>query len=176
MRFRFPMIILLVVLAGTALWSPAQAVDPVSMRVGMLPAASLDPVNLRPDDTSGRDLVENLFIGLVRFDPVTRSLQPGLAKSWTMSEDGLTWTFTLRTDIQWVRYNTTTNAVEAVRPVVAGDVTYGIRRACDPNPPNPVAKSVYIIAGCRTIATANPLLVDDIFIANNLGARVISPT
>src|SRR6187397_2165040 len=40
------------------------------------------------------DLLEN-------FDKNNLSAAPGVATSWTQSEDGLTWTFTLRDDVTW---------------------------------------------------------------------------
>jgi peptide/nickel transport system substrate-binding protein len=40
------------------------------------------------------DLLEN-------FDKNNLSAAPGIATSWTQSEDGLTWTFTLRDDVTW---------------------------------------------------------------------------
>ncbi len=39
------------------------------------------------------------FDGLVRFDGNSHDIVPALAESWTVSEDGLTWTFTLRQDV-----------------------------------------------------------------------------
>src|SRR5258706_1521730 len=113
------------------------AADPVTAHVTMSPFTNLDPVSLPHDDLSARDVAENLFVGLTRYDPVSGQIQPALAREWKVSGDGLTWTFTLRSDIKWVSYNASTQQVEAIRPVVAGDFVYGIRRACDPPPPNP---------------------------------------
>ncbi|MBQ9301190.1 MAG: peptide ABC transporter substrate-binding protein, partial [Clostridia bacterium] len=46
-------------------------------------------------------LCANLIDTLVEFDRYG-NVQPSLATSWTTSEDGLTWTFTLRQDAVWV--------------------------------------------------------------------------
>lgn len=151
-----------------------QSADPITARVTMTPITSLDPVGLLPTDLAGRDLAENLFIGLVRYDPATNTIQPALASDWAVSADGLTWRFNLRNDIQWVRYDPASGQARPVRPVVAGDFSFAMRRACDAPPPNPVARTVYIIAGCRTIATTNPMLIDDFFIARELGVRVVN--
>lgn len=154
----------------------AAGADPITARVAMLPVANLDPVSVARNDAHARDLIENLFLGLTRYDPSTRQIKPALAREWAISADGLTWTFTLRDDAKWVAYNTATQQVEAVRPVVAGDFFYGIRRACDPDAPNPATHSVFIIKGCRRVATASPQLVNDIFIARELGVQALSDT
>ena len=41
---------------------------------------------------------KNIYNGLVRFNP-DMEIMPDLTKSWTVSEDGLTWTFQLRNDV-----------------------------------------------------------------------------
>ncbi len=46
----------------------------------------------------------------------------GAATSWTTSEDGLTWTFTLRDNLKW----------NDGKPIVAEDFVYGIKRSLDP--------------------------------------------
>ena len=59
---------------------------------------SLDPAFAR--DQANIWMVNALFNGLVQFD-TDLNLQPSLAKSWTISEDGLTYTFHLRNDVQF---------------------------------------------------------------------------
>lgn len=39
--------------------------------------------------------------GLMRRNPTTMELEPLMAKSWTISPDGLVYTFTLRSDLKW---------------------------------------------------------------------------
>ena len=134
------------------------------MRIAATAPADLDPALVSRFDTSARDLVENLFIGLTRFDPQTQTIEPALAASWTVSPDGLTWTFELRQDVQWVRYDSESGEVEAVRPVAAGDFVYAVQRACDPLRPSPVTANLMIIRGCQTVAYAFPELIDDVFI------------
>ena len=41
-------------------------------------------------------VVEQMFEGLTALEPGTTDVVPGLAESWETSEDGLTWTFTLK--------------------------------------------------------------------------------
>src|SRR5579871_679927 len=61
--------------------------------------SSLDPVSLPKFDRSARDIDENLFVGLARYDVASGKVQPMLAKDWSVSADGLTWTFNLRDDV-----------------------------------------------------------------------------
>jgi oligopeptide transport system substrate-binding protein len=173
MRLAAKIALIVCMAVSTALPSALSAAQDVTVRLVLPPFGTLDPVALAPTDQSGRDLVENLFAGLTRYDPLTNRILPALAQSWSVSDDGLEWTFALREDAQWVRVQN--GAVVPVRPIVAGDFLFGLRRACDAAPPNPIAKAVFVIRGCRKIATTNPLLIDDLFIARELGVRVINP-
>lgn len=173
----------LVISLFAGLWAvPARASSPqrenalATLRIAMPAPTTLDPVQLSRFDPSTRDLVENLFVGLTRFNPLTGQAEPLLAKSWTISPDGLAWTFELRSDIQWVRFDPKTQQVAVVRPVVAGDFVYAIQRACDPLRPSPVTANLMVVKGCLTVANAFPQTINDLFIAREIGARATSPT
>ncbi|MFO6465857.1 ABC transporter substrate-binding protein [Jannaschia sp. KMU-145] len=79
---------ILLLTASTAL---AQQTD---ITIGM----QLEPPNLDPTGGAAAAIDEvvyaNVFEGLTRFGP-DGSIQPALAESWDVSEDGLTWTFDL---------------------------------------------------------------------------------
>lgn len=49
----------------------------------------------------GIEVVMNVQDPLVSFDPATGELVPGLAESWTVSEDGLQYAFALRQNVQF---------------------------------------------------------------------------
>jgi peptide/nickel transport system substrate-binding protein len=51
---------------------------------------------LMTNEQSSSDLVERMFIGLTQYDNAAQKHIPGLAKSWDLGPDGLTWTFHLR--------------------------------------------------------------------------------
>ena len=92
------------------------------------------------EDTVSIAYIENLFVHLTNYDLDTAEIVPEAATSWDISEDGMTYTFTIRTDIPWVKHNPvtmeTTQEVDAdgnPRFVTAHDFEYGIKRACDPN-------------------------------------------
>ena len=47
-------------------------------------------------ETSSSDITDRLFGFLVDFDNATQQYGPGIAKSWEVAPDGVTWTFHLR--------------------------------------------------------------------------------
>ena len=47
-------------------------------------------------ETSSTDITDRLFGFLVGFNLATQEYEPGLAKSWEVGADGVTWTFHLR--------------------------------------------------------------------------------
>ena len=79
---------------------------------------SLDPAKI--DGTWETNIVGELIQGLIDRDAQNRPI-PGIATSWSVSADGLTWTFHLR-DARW----------SDGEPVTAADFVYGIRRVMDP--------------------------------------------
>lgn len=112
--------------------------------------SSLDPA--QASDTVSIAPIENLFLGLTDYDPITGQVVPELASSWDISEDGTVWTFNLRSDVNWQRYDPATGTAESLRPVVAGDFVYGIKRACDPRLGGYYGTvSAKVIAGCDVV-------------------------
>ncbi len=103
------------------------------------------------EDTSSITVIENSFIGLTRLNEVDSSLGPGMATKWDISADGKTYTFTLRNDVPWVKYDGAKKAVAKVqtcpdkdgktadRKVTAKDFEYGILRALNPKTASPYA-------------------------------------
>jgi peptide/nickel transport system substrate-binding protein len=64
--------------------------------------ANLDPH--RASSTGDKTLVGWMFNGLVRFPPGSANpaeIEPDLAESWTVSVDGLVWTFKLREGVKF---------------------------------------------------------------------------
>jgi oligopeptide transport system substrate-binding protein len=115
------------------------------------------------EDSVSIAYIENLFVHLTNYDLDTAEVVPEAATSWTISEDGLTYTFTVRTDIPWVKYNTftgeTTQEVDAdgnPRFLTAHDFVFGIKRACDPNTGSYYSSVIAPnIAGCEDVLYAD---------------------
>jgi len=97
---------------------------------------TLDPA--LTTDTSSVQVVDELTVGLTRLNEVTLELEPGMAKSWEISDDGLTYVFHLREGIPWVRWNGTEvgemlDCDGNVCYVTAHDFEYGIKRTGIPD-------------------------------------------
>lgn len=121
---------------------------------------TLDPQ--RVEDRESITAIEQLFLGLTDIHPVTNEFVPELATDWTISEDRLTWTFTIRDNVPWVRYDPATGTFERLRNVTAADVAYGIQRACDPRFAGYFNQSIVaLIVGCEAVFNADPKTVQD---------------
>ncbi len=73
------------------------------------------------NETSSTDITGHLFVGLVDFDNETQTDKPGLAKSWEVGPDGLTWTFHLRQGA----------AFSDGHPITSADVLFSFEVAYD---------------------------------------------
>lgn len=61
--------------------------------------AGLDPALV--DDNDSGNILCNIYESLLRFKPASTEVEPSLAESWTISEDGLTYTFKLRQGVKF---------------------------------------------------------------------------
>ena len=113
----------------------AKKVLNVALGPGDIP--TLDPA--LGTDTSSIQVIIETFVGLTRPDEVTNVVQPGMATSWDISEDGTVYTFNLRDDVPWVKYDVSSDSVVEVmdcegnpRMVTAYDFEYGVLRTLAP--------------------------------------------
>ena len=80
--------------------SPSAAAGNVTLKVGW----TTDPDNLNPFvgiEQSSYELFHVSYDFLTNYGDKYLETQPGLAESWTKSEDGLTWTFKIRQGVMW---------------------------------------------------------------------------
>lgn len=92
----------------------------------------VDSNNYDPHKTTARAASEVLFmIGdtIVALDDDMKTIVPGLAESWEMSEDGLTYTFKLKEGVKFCDG----------KDLTAEDVVYSFNRWIDPETKSPVA-------------------------------------
>ena len=79
--------------------------------------------------------VNQLFNGLVQLDN-DLNVQPDIAKSWEISQDALTYTFTLRDDVRFHKH-AAFNTRDSTRTVTAADFVYSFNRLRDPKIASP---------------------------------------
>ncbi|HBS21351.1 MULTISPECIES: peptide ABC transporter substrate-binding protein [Thalassospira] len=98
---------------------------------------SMDPHFISTVQTSR--LSDDMFLGLLTYGPDGEPV-PGAAESWTVSDDGMTYTFKIR-DHNW------SDGV----PVTAGDFVAGWNRLLDPATGAEYASLLYIIEGAEAV-------------------------
>lgn len=72
--------------------------------------------------SDGSNYIKHLFEGLTRYEWDGSGIGPGVAESWDISEDGMTWTFHIREGEVW----------SDGQPVTANDFVYTFKRIVDP--------------------------------------------
>lgn len=151
---------------------PEMGEQPVTMRWNYIS----EPPTLDPSlatDTTSVDIAYNLFVGLTRPDPVTGELTPALATDWSVSDDGLVWTFNMRDDFPWVRYDPQTGEFSIVtdeegneRYVNANDIVYGVKRTIDPATASDYAYVLYAIENAEAVNSGEEgVTIDDVGVA-----------
>lgn len=126
------------------------------LRLGNGPdPATLDP-HRRQDEAAGH-IVRDLFEGLVLEGP-QGELRPGLAKRWTLLDEGRRIHFELRDDARWCNGD----------QLVADDVVAGLRRAVDPGTAAPFAELLAPIENAGEIVAGE-------LPPHRLGVEILSP-
>ena len=118
-----------------------------------------DPEYLDPQIisfTGSKNIIANCFEGLVTINSAGE-IVPGCAESWSISPDGLTYTFRLKQDCKWRvsiyagpligLSSKETNSL----PVTAHDFDFGLTRALLPETKSPVAKALYCIKNAEKV-------------------------
>lgn len=103
-----------------------------------------DPASLDPHRISTvyeHNIVLDLFEGLTTPD-AAGAPAPGVAQSWSVSEDGLTWTFTLRPGLKW----------SDGAPLTTEDVVFSFRRLMNPTT---ASQYPYLYYGIKNAAAVN---------------------
>src|SRR3989440_8388469 len=107
---------------GTGTASPSAAAKLTTLR---LPEAAKIVNTMDPGISSGGaglEQIQNMFEGLVYVDQNSGEIKPGQAEKWTISPDGLTYSFTLRSGLKW----------SDGRPLTAKDFEWAWKRNTDP--------------------------------------------
>ena len=101
-----------------------------------------EPSDLDPQIVTGlgeAKIIQSLFEPIVSFEPGTLAPVPALAESWTISPDGLVYTFRLRADARWSNND----------PVTAQDCIDSWRRVLTPSLAADYAYLFYVLRGAE---------------------------
>ena len=93
-------------------------------------------------DWQNWSVIKSIFDGLMDYKPGTTELEPDLAESYTISDDGLTYTFKLREGLKF----------HNGRAVTSADVKYSLERATNPSTQSPGGGYFSMIKGYDDIA------------------------
>ena len=143
--------LLLLSLQLTGAAQPAEPAAAAPRYGGVLRAGmQTDPIGLDPhttNSTATRNMLENVYDTLVAFAADGR-IVPSLAARWSVSADGLVYTFALRSGV--------TSYVLGIRQVsIVGGVALGWRYLKEPlSPPRLVGVSC-IVLGCLLLSIAS---------------------
>lgn len=96
-------------------------------------------------DWQNWSMIKSLFDGLMDYKPGTTELIPDLAESYTISEDGLVYTFKLRPGVKF----------HNGRDLTATDVKYSIERSVNPETQSPGQGFFWQIKGFDEMAAGN---------------------
>jgi oligopeptide transport system substrate-binding protein len=149
-----------VAVAATLAVSAVPALAEVVLRRGN----AAEPQTLDQHHTSidiERNILKDLYEGLTVFDAAGK-VTPGAAESWTVSADGLVYTFKLRANAKWSDGS----------PVTADDFVYSFRRVEDPKTAAGYANILYPIKNAQKINSAKP---DAAVAIDTLGVKAIDP-
>ena len=127
---------------------------------------TLDPHHA--EDTPSFNVQMNLYEGLVS-EAANGDLVPGVAKDWTISEDGKTYVFNMRPEARWSNGD----------PLTAEDFVYSLRRGVDPKTASvysyiltPLLNADDITAGKRPVEDLGVRAIDD----HTLEIKLANPT
>jgi ABC-type transport system substrate-binding protein len=114
--------VVLAALASSSIAAPSSTkAEPGVLRIAQAEAPdAFDPATL--GDNRSIELAQNVYDGLTSVDEKTLQVAPALARSWTVSKDGRTYTFKLRSGLRF----------QDGKQVTAQDVVYSLNRALSP--------------------------------------------
>ena len=147
--------------------SGTELADQQVLRVGNgAELQTLDPHHA--EDTASFNVQMNLYEGLVS-EAANGDLVPGVAKDWTISDDGKTYVFNMRPEARWSNGD----------PLTANDFVYSFRRGVDPKTLSvysyiltPLLNADEITAGKRPVEELGVRAIDE----HTLEIKLANPT
>ena len=129
---RVLLVVFALLIVGTMTPAVAQGGKIIRLAFPEGDAPQLDPIGFQTIAESW--VLRNVTEGLVGFDPQTLEVIPALAESWTLSDDGLVYTFKLRAGVKF----------HNGREVNADDVVYSLNRLANPTLGTTYARSLIV--------------------------------
>ncbi|MES2969716.1 MAG: ABC transporter substrate-binding protein [Pseudomonadota bacterium] len=123
--------------------------------------ATLDPAI--GYDWQNWSMIKSLFDGLMDYVPGTTDLRPGLAESYEISEDGMTFTFKLRPGVKF----------HNGREMTAEDVKYSLDRVTNPATQSPGAGFFASIAGFDAAMAGTATGLEGVTVVDPLTVQVV---
>jgi oligopeptide transport system substrate-binding protein len=144
------MVLILALLSAGCASPPEEQAATLNFALGTEPT-TLDP--WLATDVYSWWIIRELLPPLAVTDDQSGEIIPRLAARWTVSDDGLLWTFFLRDDVFWVQYDLESEEVVKKRQVTAHDVEYAIKRLMDPSTGSLMAYASYPIENAQAVNT-----------------------
>lgn len=149
--------------------------ETMSWSLGASDIPTIDPA--LSTDTSSNQIIQLIYMGLTMQNEVTAEVENGVAtkieKSEVADDGSIKYTYTIRTDIPWVRYNAETEEVEPVvdcdgnvRFLTAHDFEYAIKRSAAPETASDYAYMVgdYVVGAADYFAGVEGVTADDVMV------------
>lgn len=128
--------------------------------ISLVMPISADPFCLDPqiaETQTAKIIIKNCYEGLVRLDSENKIVS-GVAESWTVSDNGLEYTFKLREDTNWQLLKTYKDVLDDENymenfktQVTAHDFEFALKRAVDKITDSPDADKLYCIKNAQKI-------------------------
>lgn len=128
--------------------------------ISLVMAINSDPECLDPqiaETQTAKTIINNCYEGLVRLNNKGEPVS-GVAKSWTVSENGLVYTFTLREDTHWQLLKAYKDVLDDENymenfktEVTAHDFEFALKRAVDKITDSPDADKLFCIKNAQKI-------------------------
>ena len=131
----------------------------------LVSSLSSDPKNLDPATVAAWDqtvIAPNVLEGLFRISPDGTEIEPALAEDYTVSDDGLVWTFMMREGAKF----------HNGRQVTAGDIKYSFERVLNPETQSPKAGSLLSIAGAQAFVDGDAAEVSGIKVVDDMTLEI----
>ena len=141
-------------------------------------AQGADPRGLDPalvDDGESSKVIVNIYEGLLKYNPESTEVEPSLAESWTISDDGLAYTFKLREGVKF--HDGTDFNAEAVK--------FNIDRQLPPQVTEEMGYAGFVFGSVKDVVvddeytvTINLTAPNTAFLANlamSMAAPIVSP-